>query len=205
MPVGMSLSTVRNCTLGCKRCVLAKTRKGTVLSRGQNVYDSPVMFIGEAPGREEDETGEAFVGASGKLLDRWIKRMGIENYYITNIVRCRPPNNRKPLRHEINSCIDFLQWEINAIKPKAIVTLGRTAEKEYPQGFSGGLPVFFIYHPSYYIRLGNHEEQWGPAVDKLKENLDKYEEDLKKMSGVMKKATKSARKARKKLLDGIED
>jgi len=167
-----SMNMIRNITLGCRRCKLAQTRSVTVIGRGKNIYDSPIMFIGEAPGKDEDKEGVAFVGQSGKLLDRWIKRMGITNYYITNIVRCRPPNNRKPLRGEINDCIDYLYMEITTLKPIAIVTLGRTAEKELPQGYYRGTPAFFIYHPSYYIRMGNHEEQWGPAVDKLKETID---------------------------------
>ncbi len=172
-----SLGRVRSITMGCRRCSLAQTRKDTVLGRGKNVDDSPIIFVGEAPGREEDEAGEAFVGASGKLLDKWIKRMELKSYYITNIVRCRPPNNRKPHRNEINDCVDFLDMEINAIQPKAIVTLGRTAEKEFPQGYRRGIPVFFIYHPSYYLRLGNHVEQWGVAVDNLKKMIDEVTKD----------------------------
>lgn len=165
-----TIADVKRITRGCNRCGLRMTRKQAVLARSEGLHFNTVVFVGEAPGADEDKEGSAFVGASGHLLDNWIKRLGIANYYITNIVRCRPPGNRKPHRDEINECFDFLGMEINILKPVCIVALGKTAETELGKSFRG-IPVFAIYHPSYYLRLGNHEEQWGPAVDKLKENI----------------------------------
>ena len=94
--------------------------------------DNKIIFVGEAPGAEEDEKGIPFCGRGGKLLRNTIKQVGIEEneVYITNLVKCRPPNNRRPTKNEINSCNNYLKEEIRIIKPDITVLLGKTAIKK---------------------------------------------------------------------------
>lgn len=108
-------------------CPLAKTRKNIVFIRGTGDRDVDVLFVGEAPGKDEDELGLPFVGRSGKLLDKWIKEMEINNYAIVNIVKCRPPGNRKPTNLEIYRCMPLLEAQLNVLRPKLIVALGGVA------------------------------------------------------------------------------
>lgn len=151
---------VKNC---CK-CSLHKERKNIVFGDGDP--ETFLMFIGEAPGREEDEKGLPFVGDAGKLLERIISAMGLErkNLYITNVVKCRPPHNRDPLPSEIESCLPYLRRQIEFIKPKIIVTLGRHAGIAlFGKGFSlthsrgnfleyQGIKVMPTFHPAYLLR-----------------------------------------------------
>ena len=111
----------------CHRCPLAKTRTRLVFGVGRG--DAEVMFIGEAPGRNEDLNGEPFVGAAGQLLDELLSSAGLcrADVYIANILKCRPPNNRDPESHEIATCTPFLEEQIRLIDPVAIVTLGKFA------------------------------------------------------------------------------
>lgn len=109
----------------CTKCGLCKGRKNAV--PGEGSYESQVMFIGEGPGADEDAQGRPFVGAAGKLLTQLIENIGLkrEDVFIANVVKCRPPNNRDPLPEEIAVCWPYLVEQINLIKPKLIVTLGR--------------------------------------------------------------------------------
>ncbi len=111
----------------CRRCPLARTRKNAV--PGEGPADAPIMFIGEAPGRDEDEQGRPFVGAAGKYLNGLLRRAGVEReqVFITNIVKCRPPGNREPNPDEVEACREFLDGQIAAIQPKVICLLGRPA------------------------------------------------------------------------------
>jgi len=111
----------------CRKCGLWKRRKNAVPGEGN--LDASVMFIGEAPGYWEDVKGRPFVGAAGKLLDEMLSRVGFSrgDVYITNVVKCRPPENRDPLPSEIKTCTPYLDRQIRIIKPKFIVTLGRHA------------------------------------------------------------------------------
>lgn len=113
--------------VNCKGCGLYRTRKNIVL--GEGTFDAPIVFIGEAPGRDEDEQGRPFVGAAGQLLTRILNaiKLNREEVYISNILKCRPPNNRTPQESEINSCMPFLTKQIEIIKPRIIVTLGAIA------------------------------------------------------------------------------
>jgi uracil-DNA glycosylase len=114
----------------CTRCVLHKQgRKQIVFGVGNPKAD--LMFIGEAPGADEDEQGEPFVGRAGQLLNNMIKAMGLqrEDVYIANIIKCRPPGNRTPERDECETCSPFLMRQISVIKPKVIVALGAVAAK----------------------------------------------------------------------------
>lgn len=124
-----ALTVVRDKLGDCQRCGLCKERKNIVFGSGSPYAE--LMFIGEGPGRDEDEQGLPFVGAAGKLLTKMIAAMGWtrETVYIANIVKCRPPGNREPDPEEIASCLPFLALQIEAIKPQVIVTLGRIATR----------------------------------------------------------------------------
>jgi uracil-DNA glycosylase family 4 len=125
-----ALRLIREDIGDCTRCVLHKQgRKQIVFGVGDPRAE--LMFIGEAPGADEDQQGEPFVGRAGQLLNNMIKAMGIrrEDVYIANIIKCRPPGNRTPEREECETCSPFLMRQIAAIQPKAIVALGAVAAK----------------------------------------------------------------------------
>lgn len=111
----------------CTRCELCKTRNHPVMGKGN--LSSPVLFIAEAPGKNEDRDGIPFTGRSGELFDRLLSEIGMsrEEIYLTNIVKCHPPNNRDPKQEEQESCIPYLKYETVLLRPKMIVCLGRIA------------------------------------------------------------------------------
>ena len=112
----------------CKKCSLCETRHNVVLGTGNP--KSKVLFVGEAPGENEDLQGEPFVGRGGKLLDKMLAAVDLDrkkNIYIANIVKCRPPNNRDPKQEEQAACIDWLRNQFKLIEPKIVVCLGRVA------------------------------------------------------------------------------
>ena len=113
--------------LSCKKCRLWEMRTNVVIGKGNRNAD--IMFIGEGPGQQEDLTGVPFVGPAGQLLDKMLASVGLstENAYICNIVKCRPPGNRDPHEDEIQSCINYLRYQLAMIHPKIIVCLGRIA------------------------------------------------------------------------------
>lgn len=121
------LESVRNKVIDCKKCGLSKTRTNSVPGKGS--FTSDVIFVGEAPGRNEDLKGEPFVGIAGKKLSIALDNAGVsrDDVYITNTVKCRPPNNRLPSKTEKEICQSYLQKEIEIIKPKIICVLGNTA------------------------------------------------------------------------------
>ena len=121
------LDIIKDQVISCTKCDLYKTRINSVPGKGN--YQSDVIFVGEAPGRNEDKNGEPFVGAAGKKLSSALEKIRVtrEEVYITNVVKCRPPNNRVPDTRERDSCIGYLQQEISRIKPKVICILGNTA------------------------------------------------------------------------------
>ena len=149
----------------CAACPLRANR--TKLVPGQGNPNSPdVMFIGEAPGQEEDQSGQAFVGAAGRLLTKMIAAMGYtrDQVFIANICKCRPPHNRTPIPEEMSKCLPFLREQIAAIRPKTIVLLGGTALKGLlnksgitrVQGqwtIYEGIPVMPTFHPAYILRF----------------------------------------------------
>ena len=122
-----SYEEIRNQIVNCTKCDLCKTRKNAVPGKGN--LKSEIMFVGEAPGRSEDNVGEPFVGAAGKKLSVALEKAGIsrESVYITNVVKCRPPNNRVPTQEEKKSCERYLESEIALINPKVICIMGNTA------------------------------------------------------------------------------
>ena len=121
------LEQVKQNVIECTKCELYKTRTNSVPGKGN--FKSDVIFVGEAPGRNEDKHGEPFIGAAGKRLSLALEMAGIsrDDVYITNIVKCRPPNNRVPNTDERSTCQEYLKEEISIIKPKIICVLGNTA------------------------------------------------------------------------------
>ena len=121
------LETIKQNVIECTKCELSKTRTNSVPGKGN--FQSDVIFVGEAPGRNEDKHGEPFVGAAGKKLSAALEGAGVsrEEVYITNVVKCRPPNNRVPNTTERDTCKEYLKKEISIIKPKIICVLGNTA------------------------------------------------------------------------------
>ncbi len=121
------MDTLRLQVISCTKCNLSKSRTNAVPGKGN--YNAEIMFRGEAPGRNEDLKGEPFVGTAGKILSEALEYAGLsrDDVFITNVVKCRPPNNRVPLEEERNSCQQYLIGELDIIKPKIICILGNTA------------------------------------------------------------------------------
>ncbi len=155
----------------CQRCKLSLKRTHIVFGEGN--ADARLMFVGEAPGREEDMQARPFVGDAGTLLTRLIEKMGLrrEDVYIANIVKCRPPMNRDPEKDEIEACRVFLERQIDIIRPDIIMTLGRIAasvltgiEKLKITAIRGkvfdfkGIPLIPTFHPAYLMR--NPRDKW---------------------------------------------
>lgn len=113
----------------CEKCDLSKTRKNIVMGHGNRCAN--IVFIGEAPGRLEDIQGKPFVGTAGRILDNILKSMKLnrEDVFITNIVKCRPPDNRNPTEEEISACSPYLDKELDVIKPKVIIPMGTFATR----------------------------------------------------------------------------
>ncbi|WP_050428843.1 uracil-DNA glycosylase [Chondromyces crocatus] len=150
---------------GCQRCGLHAGRTHTVLHRGSP--NAEIVFIGEGPGQEEDLSGEPFVGAAGQLLDKMIVAMGYgrDDVYICNIVKCRPPKNRKPEPQEMEACSPYLARQLDIVKPRVIVALGATAVQGLlgtAEGitrlrgtwklYKGTIPLMPTFHPAYLLR-----------------------------------------------------
>jgi uracil-DNA glycosylase family 4 len=119
----------------CTKCDLAEGRINAV--PGEGPQHAEIFFIGEAPGAKEDETGRPFVGQSGKLMTEQMGKVGLkrEDCFITSIVKCRPPDNRKPKKEEIKSCVPYLLSQIDSISPKVVVTMGNTAYDVFSHTF----------------------------------------------------------------------
>jgi uracil-DNA glycosylase family 4 len=167
---------------GCTRCKLSKGRNNIVFGVGDP--RARLMFVGEAPGEDEDLKGEPFVGKAGQLLTKMIEAMGLtrQQVYICNTVKCRPPNNRNPEADELASCEPFLKGQLAAVKPEAIVTLGKFAaqallREETPiSRLRGqwrqyeGIPLMPTFHPAYLLRSPGEK---GKVWDDLKQVMKK--------------------------------
>ena len=150
--------------LHCHRCPLSESRTKAVPGEGN--HDADLMFVGEGPGRDEDLQGRPFVGRAGQLLTKIVKAMDYEreDVYITNVVKCRPPNNREPNPREIEECKGYLLEQIDLINPRVIVTLGNVAAHFFIPSRSGvttlrgdfypfnDILVMPTFHPSYLVR-----------------------------------------------------
>ncbi|MDQ4101877.1 MAG: uracil-DNA glycosylase [Thermoproteota archaeon] len=182
-----SLEKIAEDVRGCPLCKLARTRKNAVPGEGQ--ISAKVMFIGEAPGRNEDEKGKPFVGAAGRILDNLLRKAGIERsqVFITNIVKCRPPNNRVPEEDELIACRPYLDRQIALIKPKVICILGRTAYSSILGGSSisanrgkiierSGQKYFSTFHPAAVIYNKSLRSTLEADLKKLAAEINKQEE-----------------------------
>jgi DNA polymerase len=168
----------------CRKCPLSKTRTQSVPGEGDG--QAALMFVGEGPGQEEDAQGRPFVGRAGQLLTKIIKAMGYERHevYITNIVKCRPPENRNPLKEEMASCAPYLHRQLSMIRPRVIVTLGNVPTRfllNTTAGISslrgrfqemGEFKVMPTFHPSYLIRNEQNRENKRKVWEDMQKVMD---------------------------------
>lgn len=128
----MDWEELKNTANNCRKCPLCESRTNVVFGAGNRF--SNVLFVGEAPGANEDIQGEPFVGRSGKLLDEMLLEVGLsrnKNIYIANMIKCRPPDNRDPSKEELDACIGYLENQIEILNPKVIVCVGRIAAQHF--------------------------------------------------------------------------
>ena len=177
----------------CNNCELCHTRINTV--PGEGPFNSRVVIVGEGPGQEEDETGRPFVGKAGRLLTDILEKGGNirrNSIYITNTVKCRPPNNRNPNTQEINSCRNYLEAQLLLIHPDIVVTMGNVPTRALLNTTDGitnlrgtfidwrGIRLFPMFHPSYLLRneskaVGSPRYLMWQDVMKLKAEIDRLE------------------------------
>jgi DNA polymerase len=168
----------------CTRCKLHKGRKSIVFGVGS--AEARLMFVGEAPGEEEDIQGFPFVGKAGQLLTKMIEAMGLrrDDVYICNTVKCRPPNNRNPEPDELAACEPFLKGQLAAVKPEVIVTLGKFAAQALLRDQTpitrlrgqwreyAGIPVMPTFHPAYLLRSPGEKARVWEDLKQVMKKLD---------------------------------
>ncbi len=183
-PLPANLETIKADLGDCRRCKLHSARTQIVFGTGSP--RAKLLFVGEAPGREEDLQGEPFVGQAGQLLNKIIQAMQLrrEEVYIGNIVKCRPPENRNPEPDEIMACEPFLIKQIQVIRPKLICALGTFAAQtllkteEKISSLRGkfhlyqGIPLMPTYHPAYLLRNPNRKREVWEDMKKIKKEYD---------------------------------
>lgn len=188
LPGQPSLDELRTAVLACTRCKLHAGRRRAVFGEGNPRAE--VMFIGEAPGAVEDQTGRPFVGPAGQLLDRILTgAMGLQrgDVYIANINKCRPPGNRPPEADEVAACLPYLVAQVAHIRPRVIVCLGRTAAhnllglNEPMRALRGrelsyqGIPVVVTWHPAYLLREPEHKRETWEDIKRVNRLLGRPE------------------------------
>lgn len=168
----------------CQLCELCNTRKQTVFGTGNQNAD--LLVIGEAPGQDEDAQGEPFVGEAGQLLTAMLKAIKLEReqVYITNVLKCHPPNNRDPLVDEIKNCHAYLYRQITLLQPKAIYAVGRIAAQallnskesisklRLHQHSFEGIPLIASYHPAYLLRKPSEKKAAWHDLQQLQKLLE---------------------------------
>lgn len=168
----------------CQKCVLGQTRTNSVFGTGNPNAD--LMFVGEAPGEQEDLSGIPFVGRAGQLLDKYLFAIDIkrEDVYIANILKCRPPKNRDPLPEEEDACIGYLREQVRMIRPKVIVCLGRISAmrlikpdfkitQEHGKWFEkNGYLMTAVFHPAALLRDPRKKEDMLEDMKTIKAKLD---------------------------------
>ena len=172
------IEQIKQEVIKCTKCELSETRTNSVPGKGN--FKSDVIFVGEAPGKNEDEKGEPFIGIAGKKLSNALENAGIsrDDIYITNIVKCRPPSNRVPKTNERETCQEYLKQEISIIKPKLICILGNTVFNS----ILGGSEIM-----KYRGKIAQKNEQLyfitiHPAATIYNQKLvDVFKEDIKKL------------------------
>jgi DNA polymerase len=177
-----ALAQVTAAITACRKCVLCQERTNVVPGQG-NPVSPDILFIGEAPGADEDRQGLAFVGRAGQLLTKMITAMGYtrEEVFIANICKCRPPNNRPPTPDEMEACLPYLKEQIRIIRPRTIVAMGNTAILGL-LGSTGitrlrgnwvtfeGIPLMPTLHPSYLLRFPTvKRDAWNDLKKVLKQ------------------------------------
>ncbi len=182
-----SLANLQAQICECKKCELGATRTKFVFGVGNP--NAGVLFIGEAPGADEDEQGEPFVGRAGQLLNKIIGAINFkrEEVYIANILKCRPPNNRRPLPSEVELCEPYLWKQIELIQPKIILCLGMTAAQTLLKTTESlgamrekihryrGIPLMVTYHPAALLRNPNWKKPTWEDVQKLRKMYDELQ------------------------------
>lgn len=175
--------SLRQECLSCRACGLAETRTNVVF--GVGTPEAEVLFIGEGPGANEDAQGEPFVGRAGKLLDDMLAMIGLDRsrIYITNSVKCRPPQNRDPLNTEKEACRGYLRRQVELMRPKIIVCLGRISAaeiikedfkitREHGQFFErGGIQMMALYHPAALLRDPRKKPETFEDLKRLQEKI----------------------------------
>ena len=184
-PRPSTLAAVQELLGDCRRCALAQSR--TTLVFGSGSETARLVFVGEAPGADEDRQGQPFVGEAGQVLTRLIEAMGLkrEQVYICNVLKCRPPANRNPHRDEINTCAPFLIQQLQVIKPEVIVALGTFAaqtlleSKEPISRLRGrfhqyhGIPLMPTFHPSFLLRNKDNKQHYWDVWSDMEQVLHK--------------------------------
>ncbi|MBF0308471.1 MAG: uracil-DNA glycosylase [Magnetococcales bacterium] len=180
------LDRLRQEVLPCQRCALSASRIQTVFGVGDPT--ARVVFVGEAPGAEEDKRGEPFVGQAGKLLDRMLASIGLDRgqIYIANVLKCRPPANRNPAPEEVALCQGFLFRQLEIIQPVILFALGRFAIESL-LGHTGpigaarnrsaawrGIPVVASYHPAFYLRQSSRKKDAWDDLQRLEELMTEH-------------------------------
>jgi uracil-DNA glycosylase family 4 len=179
----ISLEDLREDIGDCRRCKLYQDR--TTLVFGEGSSKARLVFVGEGPGREEDQVGRPFVGEAGRLLTRIIEAMGLsrESVYICNVVKCRPPKNRDPEGDEIESCLPFLKRQLNLIQPDVICALGRVAAQtllgmEFRITQERGkwhsfmdIPMMPTFHPAYLLRNPTAKREVWEDIQEIMRHL----------------------------------
>lgn len=168
----------------CTRCALCRDRTNVVIGRGNPTAD--VMFVGEGPGKQEDLQGEPFVGAAGQLLNSALTALRFlpDSYYITNIVKCRPENNREPVAEEIGACIEWLRFQTRLVQPKVVVCLGNVAlktlidkdmsiSKERGNWYvKKGISFISTYHPAALLRRPELKQDFWQDLEAVKAKME---------------------------------
>ena len=171
----------------CTKCELGHTRNHFVFGAGR--ADADILFVGEAPGADEDRQGEPFVGAAGQLLTKIIEAMGLrrEDVFICNLLKCRPPNNRDPLPEEVASCEPYLKEQIRLVAPKVICCLGKFASQALlrsdlslsrmrgQQHTYEGIPLVVTYHPAALLRNASYKRDTWEDVKTVRRLFDGVE------------------------------
>ena len=183
------IDSIRSQVISCVKCSLSKTRTNAVPGKGNPKAE--ILFIGEAPGRNEDLKGEPFVGSAGKILSEALESSGLsrDDVYITNVVKCRPQNNRIPLQEEKDACNQYLEKELEIIKPKIICIMGNTAYGSLLSGNSitknrgkmiekDGRRYFLTIHPAAVIYNQELKSVLKDDIKTLVELLDRLKKDM---------------------------
>lgn len=187
----LNLEELKQHCATCQKCALGETRTNLVFGTGNPTAD--LMFVGEAPGEQEDLSGVPFVGRAGQLLDKFLVAVDLsrEDVYIANILKCRPPKNRDPLPEEEDACIDHLRAQVKLIRPRLIVCLGRISAmrlikpdfkitQEHGKWFEkGGVLMTAVYHPAALLRDPRKKEDMLEDMKKIKAKLDELAESAR--------------------------